>query len=112
MDQRQLQPGTQGQAWSQGNTMAISAPTTVSSPVRDAISGNESWLSDLHNAVDRLEQRLDTILTPVPPQTANGVNPATQGPPVSHVQGRLRILNEGYNGLMERLSRLHDRIEL
>lgn len=82
-------------------------------PVRDRIGNTESWLSDLHGALDRLEKRLDTILTPVPPQ---GGTAGPDGPrvsqPRSHVQGRLEILNEGFAHLSARLNQLHSRIEL
>lgn len=82
------------------------------SPIRDRISAAESWLSDLHMAVDNLEKRLDTVLAPVPP--ANPSTTAVQPPqrPQSHVQGRLEILNDGFAHLCARLNHLHLRIEL
>lgn len=84
-----------------------------SSPIRDRICSAEQWLSDLHMAVDNLEKRLDTVLSPVPPQVPATTNQtAPVGPPKSHVQGRLEILNEGFNHLCMRLNHLHSRIEL
>ena len=87
----------------------------VSTPIRDRISANEQLLSELHNQIDLLEKRLDTVTTPVAPtpaQTQTG-NPAPRSQPnSSHVSGRLDILNEGYMHAIGRLSALRDRVEL
>lgn len=83
-----------------------------SSPARNQISQAEQLLSDLHNAIDRLEQRLDTILTPIPPDVnKNGPSP-TPTMPKSHVVGRLELLNEGFMHVGSRIERLKTWIEL
>lgn len=82
----------------------------ISAAARDRISAAESWLSDSHAALDMLENRLDTILTPTPP--GNDVNPAAPTPLQSHVVGRLQILNDGYAYLVRRMHTLAERIEL
>lgn len=85
---------------------------TSSSQARDRISSAESWLSDSHQALDALEKRLDTILTPVPPVGPGAANSPVPTPLQSHVVGRLVILNEGYEHLVRRIQRLTERIEL
>lgn len=87
-------------------------PPSTSSPARDRISAAESWLSDSHVALDMLEKRLDTILTPTAPQGTSGVNQNTPTPLQSHVVGRLQILNDGYAHLVQRMHTLADRIDL
>lgn len=95
-------------AWNAGSPTCDPIET---SPARNQISGAETWLSDLHAAIDRLEQRLDTILTPVPPDV-NKVNASTPTSPKSHVVGRLELLNEGFAHLSGRIERLKGRVEL
>lgn len=99
-----------------GNMSNQNVPMTdapVSSPVRDAISGGEEFISTLNAAVDRLERRLDTILTPTPPQTSgSGGSGASPTPLMSPVQARLRMANDAWAVLANRLNTLHDRIEL
>lgn len=107
--------------WAKGTTNSIGAyspsatadaPPT-STPIRDGVSNAEQSLSELHGAIERLERRLDTVLRPVPPSTLGSANPGTPvGPPCSHVMGRLHILNEGFNGAIQRLNELMDRVEV
>lgn len=94
-------------------TAAVRDEPIQSSPARDQICASENWLSDMHSALDWLEQRLDTILTPVPPDV-NKQNCATSTPsgPKSHVVARLDLLNEGYGHLVNRIERLTRRVEL
>lgn len=91
---------------------SATVPTDISSPVRDRIGGCESWLSDLHGAVDQLEKRLDTILTPAPPQPSSTGGVAKNGQLQSHVQGRLELLQEGFSHLCSRIQQLQSRVEL
>lgn len=105
-----------GNQWD-GGTVALSRPTdpsqgVSSSPARDRISSAESWLSDSHQALDALEKRLDTILTPVPPIPPGTAAQNTPTPIQSHVVGRLVILNDGYAHLVDRIQRLIARVEL
>lgn len=94
-------------------TSAIGTAVDVSSsPVRDRISQAEQIMSESHAALDALEQRLDTILTPVPPSPANAASAQPASQPKSHVAGRLELLNEGYSHLIYRLNALRGRIEL
>lgn len=88
--------------------------TLSSSPVRDRISGLESLLSDLHSTISALEERFDTVLTPVPPLPARADNERTPtGQRIqSHLQGRLEILADGYQMAISRLHQLNSRIEL
>lgn len=81
------------------------------SPIRDSMSATEQILSDLHNTIDQLEKRLDTVLMPTPP--SSGTTTKAQDQPVtSHVRGRLLILNDGYNHATARLRDLMLRVEV
>lgn len=89
------------------------------SPIRDQVSFLEDQCKALHAGYDALEERLDTILRPVPPSVATGVSAARAGggvsdqmPPESHLIGRLRMLNDAFNALQQRFQHLHARIEL
>lgn len=102
--------GGLGQTWT---GVATSVPTESGSPVRDRLSASESWLSDLNMAIDNLEKRLDTILTPAMPSPPNAADPrAAVQRSQSHLQGRLEILNEGFAHMVGRLNHLHSRVEL
>lgn len=95
-----------------GGSGTLTEPMS-SSPARDRLSTAESWLSESHQALDGLEKRLDTILTPVPPAATTGaMGTQTSAPSHSHVVGRLVILNEGYEHLVLRMRRLIERVEL
>ena len=87
---------------------------TAASPIRDSITGAEQLLSDVHQSIDLLEKRLDTLLTPVAPTPPAQINSrvAATGGPSSHVLGRMSILNEGYQHAITRMRELHNRIEL
>lgn len=106
MDNYQKQP--------YGATAAIAMPVDLeesASRIRDGISAAEQELSQVHSAIDRLEKRLDTILTPVPPSTLSGnANKASQ--PSSHVMGRIELLNEGFQHATSRLRALTLRVEV
>jgi hypothetical protein len=83
------------------------------SVIRDGISYTEQTLSELHSVIDGLEKRLETALKPVPPQSADTIRtPQPSGPPVSHLAGRLVILNDGYQQAVARLSELARRVEV
>lgn len=79
--------------------------------IRDRITGAESLMSDLHNAIDALEKRLDTVLIPVPPATGSGQG-AGPSAPISHVRGRLELLNEGTSHAIQRLQQLAQRVDV
>lgn len=97
-----------------GGAATCQEMATESTPARNQISGAEQWLSDLYTAVDRLEQRLDTILTPAPPQIdrASAATGSVPTPLKSHVVGRLEQLNVGCGLIAERLHQLTTRVEL
>ncbi len=81
------------------------------SPIRDCVGAAEQSLSELHNVIDGLEKRLDTVLTPMPP-TGAGTNATQPQPVTSHVRGRLIILNDGYQHATQRLHDLIRRVEI
>lgn len=82
------------------------------SPVRDGIGSTEERLSEIHNTIDMLEKRLDTLLTPCAPTPAATATQSTPQQMMSHLQGRVRILNEGFQHAIQRLHDLNRRIEL
>lgn len=83
------------------------------SAIRDGIGLSEQLLSELHERINQLESRLDTVLVPVGP-TPNmpATNAKTPIPTVSHLRGRVGILNEGWQHAIERLSNIRARVEL
>lgn len=83
------------------------------SPIRDGIGLAEQSLSAIHEAISFLENRLDTVLSPVPPSPANVAAVGKLPPPVtSHVHGRLVILNDGFAEAVRRVHGLMGRIEV
>jgi len=82
------------------------------SPIRDGVCFAEQSLSELHSMIDVLTKRLETALAPVPPQADTNRTPQPSGPPVSHLAGRLVILNEGYQQAVGRLRELARRVEV
>lgn len=94
------------------NAVTPSVPTQPeSSLVRDGLTRAEQLCSELHEELNRLEQRLDTVLRPLPPQGQAAGKQELPGP-VSHVVGRLHILIDGHNGAIARLRDLTARIEV
>jgi hypothetical protein len=94
-----------------GTGMVSPAPVDSASPIRDGVSQAEQLLSEIHDAIDALEKRLDTVLTPGPPTGASAAPPKNQ-PVASHVQGRLSILNEGFSHAASRLRDVYRRVEV
>lgn len=86
--------------------------TADKTPVRDRISTNELLVSEINGQLSRLEERLDTILAPVPPATAKTGNQVVPMPTGSHVQCRLQMVNDGMTDACRRIATLIDRIEL
>lgn len=80
----------------------LNAPTPVdesASWIRDAVGMSEQQLSEIHECINLLERRLDTVLTPAPPSVqggSGGIAPKQSPPNVSHLRGRIVILNEGW----------------
>lgn len=93
-----------------GNVPMDTAP--ISTPIRDGVTNAEQGLSALHEAISRLEKRLETVLRPLPPATNSANAGAPTGPPCSHVMGRLHILNDAMNGAVARIAELEGRIEV
>lgn len=82
------------------------------SRLRDSVSNGEQYLSEIHATIDALEKRLDTLLTPQAPSTAANSGVSAPQPLLSHVVGRLNILNEGYVFATARMRTLISRIAL
>lgn len=95
-----------------GGAMPCDPVDHSASVIRDAVSGNEQILSELHETISRLEGRLDPALTPVPPQTSGTNSQVPNGPPCSHVTVRLGALNDGYRHAVQRLRELIQRVEV
>lgn len=92
---------------------ASSAPQPVESPsqIRDALTLAEQTSGDLHNTIDRLLSRLDTVLSPIPPD----VNKAGPGQPTaatSDLHGRVHRHAYTLAQAVERLNDLMRRIEV
>lgn len=110
-------PGTYTSSVGYGTASAINAqaappPNESQSVIRDAITQSEQFLSDLHTAIELVEKRLDTALTPTAPPPGNQADGRVPKPVGSHVVGRLGILNEGMMHAIQRLHGLRSRIEI
>lgn len=86
-------------------------PTESDGKIRNAISQAEQILSEIHNAINDLESRLDTVLTPSSPSNA-GTGAAGAQAICSHVKGRMDIVNEGSIYAIHRLRTLMGRVEI
>jgi hypothetical protein len=96
-----------------GGAMAYdNPPIETGTIVRNGLSANEETLSEVHEAINRLESRLETALTPMPPQPAGTSTAAPTGPPCSQVAYRLAQLNDGYRHAANRLRELLQRVEV
>ncbi len=104
-----------GQAVRQFNGPGALTPTAIcdesASRIRDGICMTEQTLSELDEALNQLERRLDTVLTPVPPSTT-GQAQAKNQQIGSHVKGRVDILNEGFSLAVQRIRHLMSRVEV
>lgn len=82
------------------------------SPIRDGVTQSEQFLSEIHECIDALEKRLETVLTPQPPMPAGGNAVQKSQPLASHLSGRMAILNEGFSHVSSRLRELCRRVEI
>lgn len=94
------------------NTVRTDAPSESPSAIRDAITFSEEVLGQLHVTISHLESRLDSALTPNPPQPASTNAGNAPTPIMSNVRGRLGLLNQGLSDAVTRLSYLRDRVEV
>ncbi len=93
-------------------TGALASPDESASVIRDGVSNSEQTLSELHDVISGLERRLDTVLTPTAPATASSATPNKPQPMLSHLAGRLSIVNEGSQHAIARLRDLMRRVEV
>lgn len=92
----------------------VSAPTPMdesASRIRDAVGMAEETLAQLHATIDRLEKRLDTVLTPTPP-TVSGAEAKQPQPVNSHLLSRIGSANTVIMQAIDRLNRIAQRIEI
>jgi hypothetical protein len=80
--------------------------------IRDAIGAAEERTSQLHEIIERLEGRLDTVLTPSAPTPATLSNAKQPEPNRSHVLGRMAGLNATIDAAAGRLARIIERVEI
>lgn len=86
------------------------------SEIRDGLTRVEQNLAEIHAVISFLEARLGTVLRPQPPASPNvsggGVPSQSQGPPISHVQERVRSLSTECTSVFARLRELAARVEV
>ena len=107
--------GYAGSSYPTGQALSGPSPQTdeSASRIRDGITRAEELLSQVHEAILLLEKRLDTVLSPVPPSVAgNSAAKAQTGAPISHLLGRITILNEGFDHAAQRVRDLTRRVEV
>jgi len=103
---------TRSYSGSGGASAYDNPPIETGSIVRDGLSANEETLAELHETINRLESRLETALTPMPPQPTGASSTTPVGPPCSQVAVRLAQLNQGYRQAVGRLRELVQRVEV
>lgn len=93
------------------NQVIPRAPDESPSKIRDAVGSFEQLAGDLHKVLSRLESRLDTVLTPVPPpgQTAT---PESLTPIASSLLARLYGANDTLSVAIQRVADLQQRVEV
>lgn len=95
------------------NKVAHSTPPTPigDTKVRNNVTNLEDIASSLHEAISRLEDRVDVVLTPVPPEVA-GTSPAGARTPSSHFNNRLDDLRLTLENALYRVNAVTARVEL
>lgn len=89
----------------------VEAP--VNSQIREGVGYLEKQIAETHAVISALESRLETVLTPVPPQvTGNGGEKTGPGIPKSDLFIRLKSLSHGLQEVQDRMHRLLGRIEV
>lgn len=91
---------------------ACPPPDQSPSQIRDRISRSEENLGVLHAALDQLETRLTTVLTPVGPAATGNGSKDSPSPCQSHVLDRLTVVDMGIVAATERLRDLMRRVEV
>ncbi len=86
-------------------------PIETSSPLRDAIGQTEGQVEQLHGVISELEERLATVLMPVPPQALDKAPTPTQ-PMMSAVRERMVSVNGGCQHAIDRLRDIRRRVDL
>lgn len=81
------------------------------SRIRDAVSGIEERLSEVHQLISMLEKRFDTVLQSVPPSPAQ-TPPSSNHAACSHIFGRLALLDEGFKQAADRMRDIAQRAEV
>lgn len=81
--------------------------------IRNCLGECEQYLSEIENLCGLLEQRLDVVLSPVPPTPA-GADAATKAGqmPHSHFWHRAALHREALKSIAARLSFLRSRVEV
>ena len=92
---------------------SVDAGISTESPskIRDRISGAEEVLSMIYQTFDALEKRLETVLTPAPPD-APTTSSAQPRQPSSPMLERLDSINGGLHNMEGRIRRLTARVEV
>lgn len=111
-DTKSVTGGTTANVYQTGTNTLIACDQSPSM-IRDAIGATEQSVSLLHEAITELEGRLDTVLSPQPPQlTTGGANAKDPRPSSSQVHTRMQELNAGFSHAIDRLRELARRVEI
>lgn len=87
-------------------------PPESESKIRNVVGMTEELLQTMHASISHLESRLDTVLTPIPPQPATSVDAKNIRQPLSHLCERTASVNLSMSEAITRLQSLRDRIEV
>lgn len=89
------------------------APTDRSATaIRDALGMTDVFLQEVHEAINLIEARLDTVLLPTVPTPATTGSEQKLRASGSHVRDRVFMLNDGFSAAALRIRELARRIDV
>lgn len=104
------QAPTPTQALKHSGAVGGGVPVHKESPVFGALGTQEAFLNELHDAITRLEGRLDPVLTPSNEADSAGADAPTS--PTSLITGRIGINTDLVRRAIVRVNRLSHLSEL
>jgi len=88
------------------------ASTEPATKIRDGLGNLECYAQGIHDVIDALEKRLDTVLTPIPPMDASKAGNHDIRPMESHVMSRVVNIQETISNAITRLHGVINRVEV
>lgn len=106
-----LSQTTSSNAYSPSATTIAAAPENVLS-LTGTLSDAEQRLCGLHDAIDRLESRLQSVTQPAPPRVEKGNAVGGPTPIQTRLLSRVQMINDGLSAAYGRIEELTKRLEV